>query len=84
MPIAGWLILSAEGKSIPFFGLTLPTLIAENEHLAKTIEEVHKTVGSVGYYIIGLHVLAGLYHHYIRHDNALIRMLPIINSKSEE
>ena len=59
-------------------------LTSENEHLAKTIEEVHKTVGSVGYYIIGLHVLAGLYHHYIRHDNALFRMLPIINSKSEE
>jgi cytochrome b561 len=74
MPIAGWLMLSAAGKTIPFFGLELPPLIAENKNLADTIKDLHKTAGTVGYYLIGAHALAGLYHHYVRRDNTLKRM----------
>jgi cytochrome b561 len=84
MPIAGWFILSAEAKPIPFFGFNLPSLIAENEVLAETIEEVHKTAGTVGYYLIGLHMFAGLFHHYIQRDNTLQRMLPMFKPKLEE
>ena len=76
MPIAGWLILSGEGHTIPFFGLELPSLMDKNKELAELIEEVHVTAGTVGYYLIGLHALAGLYHHYFLKDNALKRMLP--------
>lgn len=83
MPIAGWLILSGEGKVIPFWGLNLPTLIAENKALAETIEDVHRTAGTVGYYLIGLHMFAGLFHHYVQRDNTLLRMLPKFSSGSE-
>jgi superoxide oxidase len=76
MPIAGWLILSGEGISVPFWGLELPPLMGENEALAKLIEEVHVTAGKVGYFLIGLHALAGLYHHYFVKDNTLKRILP--------
>ena len=75
MPIGGWLILSAEDKSIPFYGLSLPALITENSETAELIEDIHKTVGQVGYYLIGLHVLAALFHHYVIKDNTLLRML---------
>ena len=76
MPLTGWLMLSAAGKPIPFFGLELPALIGENKALAKQIKEVHEFVGTTGYYLIGLHAAAALYHHYLRHDNTLTRMLP--------
>jgi superoxide oxidase len=76
MPLAGWLILSAEGKPIPFFGLELPPLIAKDKALAKQIQELHATAGQVGYFLIGAHALAALYHHYVRRDNTLRRMLP--------
>jgi superoxide oxidase len=76
MPIGGWLMLSAAGKPIPFFGLTLPALIEENKELAKTIKQVHATVGEIGYYVIALHAIAALFHHYIVKDNTLLRMLP--------
>lgn len=75
MPIAGWLILSAAGKPIPFYGLELPPLIAKNKQLAGTIKELHETAGSAGYFLIAGHALAGLYHHYIKRDNVLTRML---------
>ena len=76
MPLAGWLILSGEGRSIPFFGLELPALIDKDKALASMIEDIHKSFGTVGYYLIGLHALAGLYHHYIAKDNTLKRILP--------
>ncbi|TPH18032.1 cytochrome b [Litorilituus lipolyticus] len=76
MPIAGWLILSAEGKPVPFFGLELPPLIDTNKELAESIEELHETVGEIGYYLIGLHAIAALVHHYVQKDDTLLRMLP--------
>jgi cytochrome b561 len=76
MPLTGWLLLSAAGKPIPFFGLQLPALIAENKDLASQIKEIHEAVGTTGYFLIGLHAVAALYHHYIKRDNTLTRMLP--------
>lgn len=76
MPILGWLLLSAAAKPIPFFGLELPALIGENKELAKTLKELHETAGVAGYYLIAIHVLAALYHHHIRKDNTLTRILP--------
>lgn len=74
MPILGWLILSGEAKPIPF---DLPALMAKNKELAKTLEGIHGTIGEVGYFLIGLHAAAALFHHYARKDNTLQRMLPL-------
>jgi len=76
MPLTGWLVLSASGKVIPFFGLELPALIGEDKDLAKQIKEVHEFVGTTGYFLLGLHVIAALYHHHIKRDDTLTRMLP--------
>jgi len=76
MPVAGWMILSAEGKPVPFWGLELPGLIAENKETAEFIEEIHELAGQAGYFLIGLHALATLFHHYFLRDNTLTRMLP--------
>ncbi|NLG77766.1 MAG: cytochrome b [Xanthomonadaceae bacterium] len=75
LPLLGWVTLSAEGDPIPFFGLELPALVAPNESLAERTEDLHKTLGTAGYYLIALHALAALYHHYVRRDNTLRRMM---------
>ena len=77
MPIFGWIVLSAKGKVIPFFGLELPALIAYDKPFGKILEGWHKEIGSWGYYLIGFHALAALMHHYIQKDNTLTRMLPV-------
>ncbi|HWQ39236.1 MAG TPA: cytochrome b [Burkholderiales bacterium] len=76
MPLLGWLVLSAEGKPVPLFGFELPPLAGENESLAHWAEEVHEAFGKVGYFLIGLHAAAALFHHYVLRDNTLRRMLP--------
>lgn len=76
MPIAGWVILSAEGHGVPFFGLELPPLVDKNPDLAEQVEDLHKQIGSWGYYLIALHVVAALFHHYVKRDNTLRRISP--------
>ena len=76
LPLAGWLILSASGTPILFFGLHLPALIAENKDTAHSIKEIHETGAAIGYFLIGLHAAAALYHHYLVRDNTLQRMMP--------
>lgn len=76
MPLAGWFMLSAYGKPIPFFGLTLPALTGPDKPLAGQIKEVHELVGNLGYFLIGAHAAAALFHHYLRRDTTLRAMLP--------
>lgn len=76
LPIAGWMILSAADKPVPFYGLELPHLVGANHDLAEEIEGWHALGGTIGYWLIGLHAVAGLYHHYVVRDNTLLRMLP--------
>lgn len=76
MPVLGWLTLSAGGKVIPFFGLELPALVGPDKALASQVKELHETIGTAGYYLIGLHAAAALFHHYFIHDDTLRRMLP--------
>ncbi|MCW5580502.1 MAG: cytochrome b [Luteimonas sp.] len=76
MPLAGWVVLSAAGKPIPFFGLHLPALVGVDKPFAGEVQDIHATVGTIGYWIIGLHALAALVHHYVWKDNTLRRMLP--------
>ena len=77
MPILGWFVLSAKGRVIPFFGLELPALIPYDKPFSKILEGWHEDIGSWGYYLIALHAIAALVHHYVKKDNTLIRMLPL-------
>jgi cytochrome b561 len=76
LPILGWLTLSAKGEPIPFFGIELPSLLSPDKNLAKQIKDVHETIATIGYGIIGLHAVAALYHHYLLRDNTMRLMLP--------
>ncbi len=76
MPIAGWVILSASGKTIPFYGLDLPALVGPDKAFAEQVKELHETVATIGYFLVGLHAVAALFHHYIVKDDTLRRMMP--------
>lgn len=75
-PILGLATAWTDGKAImiPFTGIELPALLAENEDLAHQIEDLHKLLATIFYYLVGFHVLAALYHHFIRKDDTLKRM----------
>jgi cytochrome b561 len=76
-PIMGIATLQIAGKPVSIFGVTvLPALFGPgSRELAHQWEEIHGTVGEIFYYVIGLHILGALWHHFIRKDNTLRRML---------
>lgn len=77
MPLLGLATAWSDGKAvlIPFTGIALPALLPENEALAHTLEDLHGSIGEIFYWVIGAHVLAALWHHLIRRDDTLRRML---------
>ena len=75
-PLLAWLMLAAGGKPMPYFGFFLPAPVAVDPDLAKQFKYWHELLGSAGYWLIGLHAAAGLFHHYYVGDNTLTRMLP--------
>ena len=78
LPVLGLLMLSASGKPVSLlWGLQLPLLpLTESRDTASWLKDLHETGATVGYVLVGLHTAAALLHHYVQHDNTLLRMLP--------
>lgn len=76
-PIMGIVTLQIAGKPVTLFGITfLPALFGPGDRaLAHQWEDIHGTVGEIFYYVIGLHIVAALWHHFGRKDNTLRRMV---------
>lgn len=76
-PILGWLQLSYGGQSIflPWLGWHLPALVHPHEQAKELAGEMHELIANIFYAVIGLHIIAALWHHFIRRDNTLKRML---------
>ncbi len=75
-PVLGIATAWTDGKSIlvPFTSIALPALLAADKDLAHQLEDIHKWVANGFYVVVGLHVLAALYHHVGRRDDTLRRM----------
>jgi cytochrome b561 len=75
-PLLGLITLQVGGKPVVLFGITLlPAFLGHPNHaLSEQLEQLHGTIGTVFYYVIGLHILAALWHHFGRRDNTLQRM----------
>ncbi|WP_306581951.1 cytochrome b [Dokdonella sp.] len=77
MPVLGIMTAWSDGKQvlIPFTGVALPALMPVDKPLAHSLEDLHGAIGTAFYWVIGLHVLAAIWHHRIRRDDTLKRML---------
>lgn len=76
-PLLGLATAWTDGKAVllPFTDIALPALLAADESLAHRLEDLHGSIGTIFYWVIGAHVLAALYHHFLRRDDTLKRML---------
>ncbi|MBS0325623.1 MAG: cytochrome b [Proteobacteria bacterium] len=76
-PFLGWASASAHSLPVSVFGLVpLPAIAAPRARWALVAGDIHKVAMWATLALIGLHALAALYHHFVRHDRVLLRMLP--------
>ncbi len=78
LPISGWLRVSTAERQLPimFFDLfEVPKLMGPNKALSEIFEEAHEVMASLILALVLLHVAGALYHHFVRRDGVLRRML---------
>ena len=76
MPLTGWIINSAAGVPFRvFWQVPLPALLAPDKETADLAALVHFSLGIVFVALLVLHIGAALRHHFVKHNDVLIRML---------
>lgn len=60
---------------VPLTSWLIPSPFPISEKFAESLEDLHKLLGSIFYYVIALHISAALWHHLVRKDNTLKRMV---------
>lgn len=81
VPLLGWVGVQ-RFPALDVFGLfSLPAFLQPNEAAAARAFMLHKYAAFLLLALIGLHVAAALYHHIVRKDGVLRRMLPGLGRK---
>jgi len=76
MPISGILMSLSAGYNVSVFGLfNLPFAMTKNEALGNLMYTTHVWTSYAVIGLVSLHVLAALFHHFVRKDKVLTRML---------
>ncbi len=77
MPLTGWLMSAYAGLPVSFYGwFTIPNPVAPDDGLRRFMHDAHELLAWALIGVIALHAGAALYHHFIRKDETLKRMLP--------
>ena len=82
IPLSGWLMSSAKGFSVVYFGvLPLPDLVGRNADLADLFKNAHALLNQLLLLVLAGHIGAALKHHYLERDDVLTRMLPFLKQR---
>lgn len=77
VPITGWLSSSLFGSVTNFFGLfIIPAITPESRDLLDFAYWAHFGLAWAIMLLVAAHIVAALYHHFIRKDGVLRAMLP--------
>lgn len=75
MPLSGWVMSVAAGYAPKLNGIMLNLPINKNKPLSNTAFDVHATIAIILITLICIHVLAALYHYFVKKDDILNRMI---------
>lgn len=77
IPISGWVLNSAAGFPLQWFGLfNLPYIVDKSHDLHELAEEAHEIMFWLLAMLVVAHAGAAFYHHLFQRDATLARMLP--------
>lgn len=77
IPVLGVLLVWLHGREPTFFGLfSISSPLAANKELGDVLAKVHEVFATLILIFAGLHAMAAIWHHRVKKDNVLTRMLP--------
>lgn len=78
VPVLGLATTAARGRPIDFgmFQLAVPFAGTMTRNTARALKELHEITGQLLLALAFVHAAAGIWHHYVRRDGVLTRMLP--------
>lgn len=76
LPLLGWALSDAQGKTVNLFGMPLPHLVAADEDLADQLTAWHVDAAWTLLALGIVHAGAALWHHFVKRDAVLVSMLP--------
>ena len=78
LPLLGWALSSAHGITVALRGaVPLPKLVTPDSELADTLSDYHVWLACrASLVLVGMHVAAAAWHHFVRRDAVLRAMLP--------
>jgi cytochrome b561 len=75
-PLLGWIGTVAFPAPVPVFGLfNMPMIVGPDRALSDRLLGLHGPVGLLIGVLALIHIGAALYHHFVRRDRVLMRML---------
>jgi cytochrome b561 len=75
-PLFGWVGTATYPAPVPIYGLfELPQIWPENRALSEQLLFVHKLIGIAIAVVAAMHIGAALFHHVVRKDRVLMRMV---------
>ncbi len=86
IPVAGIVYTFARGRPIDFglFQIAFPLNSAISPAATKSLKSIHEWLGQAVLGVAFLHAVAALWHHYVRKDGVMLRMLPSRNPAAVE
>lgn len=73
------------GVPTVYLGLVqLPDLLARDKALAEQLRLVHITLNYTMLTLVVIHAAAAMKHHFVDHDDVLLRMLPCVKLRREQ
>lgn len=85
VPVLGLATTAARGRPIDFalFQLVVPMSGTVGREVARSLKGLHEVASQLLLALAFLHAAAAIWHHYVRRDDVLTRMLPETNSSLE-
>jgi len=78
VPILGYVGISLFPALKVFGAVELPAVTAPDKDLSQLVFEWHELAATVLLALVALHVAAAIYHHFVRRDYVLARMVPAL------
>ena len=81
MPLSGWLMTSAAGVSVYWFGyIPVPDLVSRDQDLFEALRTTHYILSRLLMVVLVLHIGAVVHHDVLRRDGIFRRMWPFEGS----